>query len=236
MFTLLMLILLTSCAAPEAEVTDKGEVAVNQAEKVEEVETPSVQVYNQDVAELVAKGKKRTEYHYAWDYKVRDSFGNYRTEADYEVFVKGDKVKKMYLVPRKLNLELFYDNLYLDKTTRTAFATCVRNSILCRPSYEKVYPADYEELPFTAIDLLEKVPQEAKSVGTRALFGRSALVVEYGNERLYVDTYFGLPLKHEMYKVEEGEEIILEESTFSRLSISVKDSDVNVPKEYLLVE
>lgn len=237
-FVFMLILLIASCAAPETQVIDKGEKVVQPVEEEAEqaVEIPSVQVYNQEVRELIAKGKKRTDYHYAWEYKVRDRFGNYLTEADYEVFVKGDKIKKTYIVPRKLNLELFYDNLYLDKATGTALATCVSRSILCRSQYEKAYPGEYEELPFTAIDLLEKVPPEAKSIGTRTLFGRSALVVEYDDERLYIDTYFGLPVKHEIYKIEEGQEVTLEESTFTRLSVGVQDKDVNVPEEYVLVE
>ncbi|MBI4153304.1 hypothetical protein HY497_02175, partial [Candidatus Woesearchaeota archaeon] len=124
-----------------------------------------------EVAALVKKGT-RTSYHYFFNHKVRDDFGNYHETADYEVFVVGDKVKKAYISPVRLDKELFYDQLYLDNTAKTAFATCIKRSVLCEPSFEKVYPAEYEELPFTAIDILQRVPAEVKSLGNRALYGR----------------------------------------------------------------
>ncbi len=234
-----MLLLLIACQPVVDEidvVTDTDGTKDKQIiEAPEAQETPSVQVYQQNIGQLLERGKKRTSYHYVFGYKVRDSFGNYREEAGYEVFVQGDKVRKSYLEPRRLDLELFYDNIYLDNTAGTAVATCVKRNILCESSYEKVYTAEFEELPFTAIDLLEKVPPEANIVGDRSLYGRSALLIEYGRQRMYIDTYYGLPLKHEVFKIENGEEIILEESTFTRLSIDVKDSDMSVPEEYVLV-
>ncbi len=211
--------------------------------EVKEVVSPeravdSAPSYDKEVAALLDKGKGRTSYHYAFNYKVMDEFGNYRVKADYEVFVKNDKVKKVYIAPVKLNKEVFYDNVYLDNAAKTALVTCVKTGSLCSPAYKKVYTADYEaeELPFTAVELLEKVPLDAQVTGTSALYGRSASIIEYGSERLYVDTYFGLPLKHEVYKVEGDQEIILEESTFTRLSVDVKDGDVTVPKDFVMVE
>ena len=223
-----------SVAAPEVT----GEESTDNTDVSDATDAPAGR-YDEEIADLRAKGLQRTSYHYDFYYRVLDTFGNYQTKADYQVFVKGTKTKKVYIEPRKLNLEVFYDSLYLDNDAKTAFATCVKSGVLCSPSYEKVYPAEYETLPFTGIDFLENIPTNAKVVGTRALFGRTGKVIEYetskGKERLYIDTYFGLPLKHELYKVEGGEEVILEESTFSRLS-DATESDVTVPKDYVLVE
>lgn len=217
-----------------ADTPESGEPAAELDEdSVAEVDEV-VDAPENDVAALVKTGT-RTSYHYFFNHKARDEFGNYHETADYEVFVVGDKVKKAYISPVRLDKGLFYDQMYLDNTAKTAFATCIKRTVLCEPSFEKVYRAEYEELPFTAIDILQGVPPEAKSLGNRALYGRSALLIEYGNERLYIDTHFGLPLKHQVFKVEEGQEIILEESTFTRLSDAL-DSDVTVPEEFVLVE
>ena len=228
-----------SAADSAPEVTDKESTSSTDSSTEVSDATPAGR-YDEEVAALRDKGLKSTSYHYDFYYKVLDNFGNYQTKADYEVFMKGSKTKKLYVEPHKLNLEVFYDNIYLDHAAKTAFATCVKTGILCAPSYEKVYPAEYEALPFTGIDLLEKIPFNAQVASSRALFGRSAKVIEYetakGQERLYIDTYFGLPLKHEVYKIEDSGEVILEESTFTRLSVDVKESDVTVPKDYVLVE
>lgn len=237
------LVLLVACS-PTVEDNNTTQSTPEATEPVESGSSQRVSEapatgYDKEIADLRNKGLQRTSYHYDFYYRVLDNFGNYQIKADYEVFVKGTKIKKKYLEPQKFNLDIFYDTMYLDTTANTAFALCVKSGVLCSPSYEKVYPAEYETVPFTGLELLEKVPSNAQVVGTRALFGRTGKMVEYetskGKERLYIDTYFGLPLKHEIYKVESGEEVILEESTFSRLS-DATESDVTVPKDYVLVE
>ncbi len=259
LFFLFMVIFIASCSFPsEEEITGTesndtavppkfvGDIADNNASETTEIlpqETQPEQQLDPEIEELLTKGKDDTNYNYLFLSRVRDDYGNYN-EAWYTVFVKDKKAKKVYLDPKKLRGDIFYNEVYLDTEKGTAIGICTTLGVLCEKILDKAYALDYssEKVGVTPVDVLKKVGLNAKKVGEEVLDNRKTTLIEYTNfkgqkERLSVDNYFGLPLKQVIYLASGEEEIIAETTTFSKISVdNVRSADVTLPEKYQLVE
>ena len=140
------------------------------------------------------------------------------------MIVFNDKVKKVYSSPQKRGSR-FYTDFYLNNAARTAIAVCAVGGVLCGTNVNKVEDADYEseKLSVTMKEVLEEIPPTANVTGSALVDNRKATIIEYDNVKVYLDNFFGVPLKKEVF---DGE--LIEEHTFSRVSAGVKETDVMV--------
>lgn len=226
------------------EETPKTTVKITQTPK-EESKPQSQEVKTQETSEidkLINKGKATTNYQYYFISTARDENGHYYEKASYDTYIKEDKIKKVYISPKKLDEESYYNEVYLDTAEESAIGICTKIGVLCKGIYDKAYQIDYEteKLAVTSVGLLENVGSDAQKVSEEVINNRKTTVIEYTNsqgqkERLALDRYYGLPLKQLIYVTEGDEETISEKSTFSKVSTgNVKNADVTLPAEYLV--
>ncbi|MBU1973976.1 MAG: hypothetical protein KKH52_01110 [Nanoarchaeota archaeon] len=255
---ILALLMLTSCQNQQldelqeemGEVKDKIEettetIAKNIKEEVNEIkENVEAASHSSEVVELIEKSEKVNSYHYSFISLIRQSNNNYEEVATYQAYLKGDKIKKIYLSPVKLNQEFYYIDIYLNINEKTAVGTCSTNSVLCddldNQAFKLVYTS--EKISPTPLDLLSALPLSAQKIGEETIENRKAAVLSYTNsdgklEKLSVDTYSGIPLKQIIYQLEDDEEVVLEKNTFSLDGLNdVKNADVTLPDNYELIE
>lgn len=229
---MVLVVIVAACAQERIETAP--EIAA--PETSEDTERVQPAQYDAAVAKLRDKGMDAKGFHYTFVHRVRDEFGNYITTDDYEVFILGNKVRKTYLEPRRLNAEVFYTDVYID--AQTVIVACTKTTMsLCTPSYKKAYPGDSakEKLPFTMEDVLKKIPSEATIASSAVLDGRKTAIIAYvdsGKEyKVYVDEFYGLPLKQEVKQEENGKLVLMEESRFS-LRDEVTSDDMMLPEGY----
>ena len=65
------------------------------------------------------------------------------------------------------------------------------------------------------------------------------MIVEYpvtgGKEKISIDTYYGIPLKWDVYSINGDEEVLQQEFTFIKLNVNgVKESEMILPAGYVL--
>ena len=214
---LLLVLIVTACAERAVE-----ESVVVQQPEVTRIEEKTV-TYSSEVAALRNKGLAQAKYSYSFHSLVRDEFGNLQATADFDVVVFQDKVKKSYQSPQKRG-SAYYTDFYIDNAARTAAAVCVQGGVLCQENFNNVKPMDYnsQKLEVTLKDVLDDIPPEAKVAESALVDNRKATVVQYGNVKVYLDNYFGVPLKKQV----SDSEGMTEEYTFSRFDIGVKEEDV----------
>ena len=259
LFFLFMVLFIVSCSFPSEEkietkpqetVLPSSEIAESIAEsnasettEIPLQETLPEQQLDPEIEELIAKGRNAANYNYFFSSLVRDNYGIY-TETSYTVFVKEEKTKKVYLNPKKLRGDIFYNEIYLDNTKKTAIGICTKIGILCEKILDKAYAVDYlsEKIDVTPAELLKGVGLNAAKVGEEVIDNRKTTIIEYTNakgqkERLSLDNHFGLPLKQIIYETSDDQEIILETNRFSKFSVgNVLTKEVTLPEKYQIVE
>ncbi len=226
---------------PASEPTEPTETSdTGQVEVVETVPTKPTQSYASEIQELLDKAEGTTNYQYFFEGLKKNPYGSDITFQGYWVYIKGDKIKKVYSDPLKISSDAFYNEVYLDTAEKTAQAICSKQgSLLCEDSYGKIFSLEYynEVLPMTPLSVLEKVPYSVKKVGDVTFANRQVAVWEYdqgnGFVRLMVDKYYGLPLKYEVYTWDDDVEVLQERYTFTKPGVDkLKNADVNIPDEY----
>ena len=225
-----VLVLITACTQ---ESTPESTLPAAEPETTEKTETQSAVQYDAAVARLRDKGMSEGSFHYTFVRRERDEFGNFIATDDYEVYILGDKTRKKYLEPQRLNNDVFYTDVYTDD--KTSVVVCVKTGVTCVSLYKKAYPADYAkgELPFTIKDVLEDVPAEAKTAGSSVIDNRKTTIIAYTQSgkqyKIYVDDFYGLPLKQEVRIEENDKSVLVEESRFS-LRDEITSEDVTLPE------
>ena len=190
---------------------------------------------NKEVAELVEKSKEISGYHYAFASRKRDTFGNYQDES-YSVVSKGNLVKKVYLSPKAIEGG-YSDLVYIDEAAKKAVGVCANaQSVLCesRLNVKTNLPYEQHQLEVVPLSIIQQIDPAAKKIGVETVDSRSVAVLEYavsgGKEKVYVDTYYGLPLQWDIYSISGDEEILQKQYSFTRISVNdVKDAEVQVP-------
>ena len=221
------------------QITENTEIQPSSQAAEETLETP---IYTKEVAELIEKSADITSFSYLYTSSVRDEYGNYDPEDDYEAQVKKNKIKKIYPEAKKLNSSTFYSEVYLDTEQETAYVTCDFNSVICKDDRQKIYFIRYQaaKIDILPLEIIKNIPASAAIVGTATINDRKATVLEYLNsagnkERLSLDNYSGFPLKQESFILEDDEEILLQRTTFNLKSLNdIKNSDVSLPENYAL--
>lgn len=232
---LLVLMLVVSCAVKN----ESNEKTVPESTAPSVAPAPQLSA---EVNEIVQKSSTVTNYKYLFTSRIRSNVGNYR-ESSYEVYIKDDQAKKVYLSPVKLREGAFYNEVYLDFTDHTAIGICTHEGVSCEEQGKKGLVLSYSEQALVKIplDLIKNLSPETKKVGKERFDDREADILEYpvtgGKVRISVDTYSGIPLKWDVYDVDGDEEILREEDTFTQLVPgNIKAADLTIPAGYEIVQ
>ena len=213
-YTLLPLVLIlaiiaaAACAPVQKEITTIPGPGGEIKQPVEKAAQPKQEI-SAEVRELLAKSNTKVSSIY---YKYRDP----ETGANFhEFYVKGSKIRyRPYRELKSLDKPESYDSIFIDKAAKTAQSYCTE--AYCSYKGKKAdlnYDEAYIKTIFDWIGI-----KEAKKIGEEVIDGRSTWKLETSNGILWVDTFYGIPLKAESsgktYK-------------FEQISVnSVKDSDV----------
>lgn len=227
----LLLVFVIGCAAPHEmaeeipEEIPSEEIPVVQEEVPEEV-PEEVSEYDAEVKALMDKSASVDNYQYDYSFSILQENKLYSIMRNYDVYIKGTRVKKSFTSPEKIG-EGYYNDVYL--ADDAAWGVCSQAVLDCRETGEaKSLNYESQKLKMTPWSLTRGIPSSAKVVGKEKFDGRMAKIVEYYEDgkkiKLSVDEYSGLVLKK---IVSLGDEV-LETYYFRDLSVgNVKYSDVS---------
>ncbi len=229
---LIVILFLISCSTPpEVTPVPQSKPAI----VVQEDTTPLVvsdtpieeaSALTPELAVLFSKNKETTNIYYFYDREKT---------TGYEVFIKGNKAKKVFDDAIKIRSDVYYTTIYLDLNRKTAAAACEKGGTLCSPIWNNAYNLDYEavKLDPTPIDIIKQV-KSAESVGSELFENKQLTIYEYTNpesqkERLSIDSYYGLPHRQVIYEGSSKKE----EHTFTKVETGlVTVEDVTLPAKY----
>lgn len=143
---------------------------------------------------------------------------------------KGEKVKIKLPLPKPLVKE-FADTVYLDIATKKAEGYCTEKLLKCNLAPEE-RPVSYNDYTVKWPDeWIDQVPATAHLEGSLQWENRQVQVIRYEKNNqyyeLYVDTYYGLPLKASIYTDAEYTQLIAGGAEYRDIAINrVKESDV----------
>lgn len=186
-----VLIFILSCApvqeAPKTTITPKTESSTStktQAETTQEKPT----VIAADVKDLLNKYKTKVSSIY-YKYRGPETGSNF-----HEFYIKGNKVKyKPYLELKSLDRPESYDAIFIDKVAKTAQSYCT--AAYCAYKGKKAdlsYETTYISTVFDWVDVTS-----AEKVGEEVIDSRSTWKLNTNKGILWVDTFYGVPLKVE---------------------------------------
>ncbi len=210
----------------------------------EPVPVPEVKKeYSKDITSLIEKSKKINDYSYQFKLSGPDSEGSYRDLQSYTAYIKGTKAKKLYGQAVKLNPGIYYTEIYLDSAKETAYAVCKGPKMYCDPIINNAYKLNYEEqkLSITPLGIISSLDYGAEKKGEETVDNRKTAKVESvssegNNQRDFIDNFYGIPLMHVIYKMENDREVKLQEGTFYSVSVnSVTNADVEMPSTYTII-
>jgi len=251
---ILILFLIIACTPPdEPTLFDKEKnnqlpISNQISEIVENTPVPNIieesQVYPDEITELIERSTNLESYHYFFSSSKMNQFESYQAGESYQAYVKGNKIKKIYSEPVKLDSDTHYNEVYLDSKKETALVTCNSRTVLCDGNRLKAYSLDYAavKINLNPLEIIKKLPKDVKKIGTEAIDNRQAAVLEYVNadgnkEKLYLDTYSGFPLKQESFIQDDDEDILFQKNNFDLKGINnVKNSDMILPDNHVIVE
>ena len=217
---ILLLALIVACVSQQKEFTStpkpepktEAQINTNQPTKEQEIVEPKIEI-SAEVKELLGKHKIRIKS-IRYRYRAPETGNNF-----HEFYVKGDKIKyRPARAIQSLDEEVSYDVIFIDKTAKTAQSYCEAPYCLYKGKKGDLNYADvYTPTVFDWIDGLTK----ADKLGEEVIDDRSTWKVETNNGILWIDTFYGIPLKIES----DGKNF-----RFQQISVnSVQDSDVTPP-------
>jgi len=192
MFSLFVvsLLFIASCApAQQQPTTTQPEAKV----ETKPITSPSTEQPKQEisaeVSELLNKYKTKVRSAY-YKYKGPETQDNF-----YDFYVKDTKIKyNPYLAIKTLDKQDSYDTIFIDKTAQTAQSYCVAAYCTYKGKKQDLSYADaYISTIFDWISGLSK----AVKVGEEVIDSRSTWKLETNKGVLWVDTFYGIPLKVE---------------------------------------
>ena len=205
-----VLVLIASCAPAQQAPVPKLEAKTEVKQTVQgQTTTAQKQEIPADVLELLNKHKTKVSSIY---YKYR---GPETGNDFYEFYVRGSKIKyKPSLETKSLDKPDSYDAIFIDKTAKTAQSYCL--ATYCAYKGKKAdlsYATAYISTVFDWIDVTS-----AEKVGEEVIDSRSTWKLETNKGIIWMDTFYGIPLK-----AESGGKTY----RFEQISINnVQDSDV----------
>ena len=194
---LALLLIVSACAkSPQVSQTDTIQEETNQEtvpkpeeEKVEEqVPIPPQQSIPFEIKELFDKSKTRSTSVY-YKYRGPETGSNF-----HEFYIKGNKIKyKPYLEVKTLDQPASYDSIFIDKSARTAASYC--EASYCSHKGKKA-DLNYDQayIP-TVFDWIEV--SQAEKIGEEVIESRSTWKIETNKGTIWLDTFYGIPLKAE---------------------------------------
>jgi len=199
--TLVILVLLIGCTAPEEQsggqrsLPESGEetTAPPKQETVPITEEPTEELIKipNDIKEILEKGKTKLNS-YSYNYKGPDS------DLEYEIYVKGNKMKIVPPEITNVGEGKFYNTIYLDTEKETAEAYCMSYSN-CGINIGKIKDIDYEGAYIeTPLEWIEKIT-EAQPIDERQVEGRKAVYIQTNIGKLTVESFYGF-----LYKIENN--------------------------------
>jgi hypothetical protein len=193
---------------------------VDDSYEEEEVDT---RVPTKKVRDILAKqGDKVTSMSYLYQDPSN------KPEKD-EVYVKGSKVKIALAQLDHVEDDLYIDHVYIDKSTQTALGYCEDIIYRCKDP-NKAFPVSYEKYARkNPVEWIDGVTY-AEEVGSEMFDDRMMMVLQFekggNNIKMWVDTYYGVPLK-----IEVGSGADVDTYLFSRIAFnSVTDDQLTHPK------
>ena len=205
------LIFILSCSpiqeAPKTTITPKTESSTSTKTQAET--TQSTAEISADVKELLNKLKTKVSSIY-YKYRGPETGSNF-----HEFYIKGNKIKyKPSLEIKTLDQPGSYDAIFIDKVAKTAQSYCT--AAYCAYKGKKAdlsYATAYISTVFDWIDVTS-----AEKVGEEVINSRNTWKIETNKGILWVDTFYGIPLK-----IESGGKTY----KFEQLAVnSVTDADV----------
>lgn len=193
-FGILALAFIVSCAPAQTAgqpttAPQKPEEDVKQTVEQPRIIEPKQEI-SAEVGGLLDKSKTRAKNIY---YKYRGPETTKTGDNFFEFYVKDTKIK--YVPAREiqsLDLPDSYDVIFIDKTAKTAISYC--EAAYCAYKGKKAdlnYGGAYIKTIFDWIDGIK----DAKKVGEEVIDDRSTWKVEANNGILWIDTFYGIPLK-----------------------------------------
>ena len=212
-FALIVLALfIASCAQGQTNVMSEVQKPAGQElpqEAQQQAKPAASQNIPAEIKELLEKSKTRVSNVY-YHYQGPETGSNF-----HEFYIKGSKIKiKPYLETKTLDKPSSYDSIFIDKTARTAASYC--EAVYC------AYKGKKEDLNYgqayiiTIFDWAEV--ERAAKVGEEVIDSRSTWKIETNLGILWIDTFYGIPLKVES----NGKTYRFEQIAVN----SVQDSDV----------
>ena len=210
--SILALTFIVACAHVQKETTpiSKPEPKVDVVQPPQEVSKEPKQQISDEVKELLDKHKLRIEGIY-YKYRGPETGDNF-----YEFYIKGNEIKyKPALEIKSLDQKESYDSIYIDKIAKKAQSYCDAAYCLYKGKKEDL---DYEDAYISTIfDWVDGTIQ-AKKVGEEVIDDRNTWKIKTNMGILWIDTFYGIPLK-----VESGGKTY----RFQQISVnSVQDTDV----------
>ncbi|MFA6461335.1 MAG: hypothetical protein WCV90_03640 [Candidatus Woesearchaeota archaeon] len=214
-------------------------------EEVKPVEKPLA--YNIRVQELKLMASQADSYKYTFKSISMENNGISVEETSFKLFVRGDQMKKVYLQAKHHQKGLYYNEVYLNPLTHTAYGTCTLRGVICSDSQNKYFKLNYfaEAVVDTPVELMAKLDGNTKALRETMSGDRHATVLQSElpdgtMERLVVDDFYGLPLDQIIFKYNsDEEEVVLHELRYISLVAgtgTVKLDDVTIPANFVEVE
>src|SRR3989338_3910085 len=215
---LFVIVLVYAAACPPAQPPATAAPASSDAkpspqQQADVPPTAQKQEISAEVKELFDKSKTRVRSIY-YKYRGPETGRNF-----YEFYVKGDKIKyKPYLEIKSLDRPDSYDAVFVDKTASTAQSYCTAAYCAYKGKKEDLsYASAYLPTVFDWIGGLDK----ASKVGEEVIDSRSTWKIDTNKGVLWIDTFYGIPLK-----AESGGKTY----RYEQISVtSVEDPDVTPP-------
>lgn len=210
-YTLILFIILilayTACTPTQPTLKPESKTGFKPAEQ--QVVTPKQEI-SAEAKELLDKSKVKVKSIY-YKYRGPQTGNNF-----YEFYVKGTKIKYLpYRELKSLDKPDSYDSIFIDKIAKTAQSYCIAS--YC------VYKGKKADLNYgdayisTVFDWLDSIIQ-AKKVGEEVIDDRTTWKLETNEGILWVDTFYGIPLK-----IDSSGKLF----RFEQIAVnSVQDSDV----------
>ena len=194
-FGFVIFLLLISACAPKSVVT----IDTSQQEK--DITKPSEQKTTEPITQTSVKQNIATEIKGLFEKsksRVSNVYYKYRgpeTGSNFhEFYIKGSKIKyKPHLEIKTLDKRDSYDSIFIDTSTKTAASYC--EAVYCTYRGKKQdlkYEDAYIATVFDWIDVTQ-----AKKVGEEVIESRSTWKIETNKGTIWVDTFYGIPLKAE---------------------------------------
>ncbi|MDP3765288.1 MAG: hypothetical protein Q8R04_02145 [Nanoarchaeota archaeon] len=208
-YFIFLLVFMIACAPVQKESAPISKSEAN-AGKPSEPVIGQKQEVSAEVKELLDKSKTRVRSIY-YKYKGPETGNSF-----YEFYAKDAKIKYLpALEIKSLDAVDSYDTIFIDKTAKTAVSYCV--AYYCKYKGKK-QDLNYDDVYIsTVLDWVSSLTS-TKKVGEEVIDDRSTWKIETNKGILWVDTFYGIPLK-----VESSGKTY----RFQQISVnSVQDADV----------